>query len=314
MFPKEQSFVAAYENQMATIKDLNRQAILHDYRTRLSHYLSEQKELSQKVDSHFFNIEVDITEKNPEFERRSIQYFSEEKIVVYTASYGTLSDLIEPLTVPDNCHFYVFTDQEVPEHSIWEKVTLDFDSYDLREASAPMKEQFVKMHVHLLFETYHYSLYLDPSIKVITDPTEFIERLNAYGVVFHNNYRVDCAYIETDLNYVHGEFSKQDTEKQKEYLEKQGLPKDYGFLDTSVIFRNHHHETCIAIMEEWWDETAQQATKENIMLPLILYRRGLRTLELAGLGNDIYSNYAFKKINPPMMPEGLISYHGKVTT
>ncbi len=67
-------------------------------------------------------------------------------------------------------------------------------------------------------------------------------------------------------------------------------------------------------MEEWWDETAQQATKENIMLPLILYRRGLRTLELAGLGNDIYSNYAFKKINPPMMPEGLISYHGKVTT
>ena len=121
MFPKEQSFVAAYENQMATIKDLNRQSILHDYRTRLSHYLSEQKELSQKVDSHFFNIEVDITEKNPEFERRSIQYFSEEKIVVYTASYGTLSDLIEPLTVPDNCHFYVFTDQEVPEHSIWEK-------------------------------------------------------------------------------------------------------------------------------------------------------------------------------------------------
>lgn len=314
MFPKDEAFVVQYNQKMRDLKRMNRQTILNDYRTRLNLYLYTQKELTGRVDSEFIDIEVDITEKNPIFENRSINYFSNEKIAVYTANYGPYKQLVEPVTVPDNCDFYIFTDQEVPDHSVWEKIEVDFEQYDLEDASNIQKNLFLKLHSHLFFKDYTYSLYVNNNIKILTDPTEFIERMNEYGVIVHDNYRVDCAYIEIERCRVLNLLTEEEANDQKAYLEEEGLPQNYGFLESPVLFRDHRNETGREIMEEWWQEFKKQGKRDQISLPLVLYRRGIRTLELAGLGYDLYSNYAFRKVHQREDDEAVIEYHGKVTT
>lgn len=314
MFPKDETFAARYHQRMSDIKRMNRETILHAYRTRLNLYLSDQKELTGRVASGFFDIEVDITEKNPIFENRLINYFSNEKIAVFTAIYGSCDQLVEPLTVPDNCHFYVFTDQAVPDHSVWKKVDIAFNQYNLEDASDRMKSRFVKMHAHLFFKDYRYSLYLDGNIQLLTDPTEFIEQMNGYGVIMHDDYRVDCAYDEIKRCQALNLLTEEEATNLEGYLEEKALSRDYGFLESPVVFRDHQNEIGKEMMEEWWQEFKKQGKLDEISLPVVLYRRGIRTLELAGLGYDLYSNYAFRKMQERRNNDEPIAYYGKVTT
>lgn len=314
MLPKNQVFKTQYNKKMNAIKEANRQKIIHDYRTRLMLYLSDQDGLAAPIDDGFINIEVDNTEKNPITENLPINYFSEERIAVYTVMFGDEGALIEPLTVPDNCDFYVFTDQGVAEDSVWTKVEVDLTEHDLEDQTSVLKNSFFKMNPHSFFEDYRYSLYVDGDIKIMTDPTEFIERLDAYGVLFHDDYRMDCAYLETERCHTTGLITDEEYEHQLAHLQEQGLPRNYGFLDSAVIFRAHYNEVCMEMMNEWWQEFLKNAKQAQLNLPLVLYRREIRTLELAGLGKDLYSNYAFQKVNRRPMVEETVKFEGEVAT
>ena len=39
-------------------------------------------------------------------------YFSSEKIAIYTCIFGNYDSILEPYFVPDNCDFYIFTDHK----------------------------------------------------------------------------------------------------------------------------------------------------------------------------------------------------------
>jgi hypothetical protein len=314
MFPKNPEYEKNYSKQMKEIKEKNRQKILEDYRTRLNLYLMDETLLSTPIDSGFIDIEIDQSDKNPITENLPINYFSKERIAVYTAIFGAYDEIVEPVTVPDNCDFYIFTDQEVPRDSVWEKISVDLEEYQLTDKNNLMKNRYFKMHPHLFFEDYNYSLYIDGNIKLMTDPTEFIDRMNKYGVLFHNHYRVDCAYVETERCRVQGLGTDEEYDQHLAYLREVGLPRDYGFLECPVIFREHYNEQSKALMSEWWEALNQHAKRDQINLTAVLYKRGIRPEELAGLGNDLYSNYAFQKVNHKMSREDYVKYNGEIST
>jgi hypothetical protein len=79
--------------------------------------------------------------------RENSNYFSEDRIAVYTAIFGPYDRLIEPVTVPDNVDFFIFTDQEVAEDSIWQKMDIDLDQFsgyglDTISESGKLKKSF----------------------------------------------------------------------------------------------------------------------------------------------------------------------------
>ena len=52
---------------------------------------------------------------------RKDQYKGNAKIVVYTCIYGKYDSILEPLYYDPKCEYYIFTDQVIPEGSIWKK-------------------------------------------------------------------------------------------------------------------------------------------------------------------------------------------------
>ena len=46
----------------------------------------------------------------PERKRIEVDYFSEDRIAIYTCIIGAYDEILEPVFIPDNCDFYLITD------------------------------------------------------------------------------------------------------------------------------------------------------------------------------------------------------------
>ena len=120
MFPKDEKFVAEYNQKMKEIKMSTRQTVIDDYMRRLNLYLADQYNLTPPIDNGFVDMEIKPIEEVIGLEEEP-NYFSNDRIAVYTAIYGPYDEINEPMTNPDKGDFVSWTDQEVPEDSVWGK-------------------------------------------------------------------------------------------------------------------------------------------------------------------------------------------------
>jgi hypothetical protein len=226
---------------------------------------------------------------------KNVNYFSDERIAIYTVIFGNYDEVIEPECTPDNCDFFIVTDQTLSVNSKWKIISIDLEKYDLLSKKNSERNRFFKMHPHLLFSEYKFSMYIDGNISVITDPTEFIHDINLYGLSLHNHFRRKCVFNEIQLCIDSNKDAIVNLERHKEYLLSDEMPKNYGMLEASIIIREHNNVSCIKLMSEWWTEYSNFSKRDQISLPHILWKNNIEISEVSNLGNDIYSNYSFKK-------------------
>lgn len=246
------------------------------------------------------NITRQFTEKINPYEFQEVQmqsnYFSTERIAIYTCIFGNYDKINEPLVMPNNCDYFVITDEEKSIETNWKFKNVDLVEYGLQKESNIAKNRFFKMHPHLLFPEYKYSIYVDGNIKIMTDLTEFIQNVNSTGIQMHNHYRQDCIYKEIRKCHKMKKDSKENLDKHLNHLINNNMPKNYGMLEAPIIVRKHNNSLCIKIMEDWWQEFVQYSKRDQISLPYVLYKNDIKVADIATLGNDIYSNFAFSKV------------------
>ena len=228
--------------------------------------------------------------------REDCNYFLDERIAVYTCIIGAYDYLREPLFVPDNCDFYVITDQEVPTSSKWKK--LDMNQYldQSKQWNSTLINRYFKMNPHKIFSEYSYSLYVDGNIEIYTDMTEHINRISSHGVGFFVHGERDCVYQEIDKCIELHKDSYERLNEQRNYFQSQGMPEHYGLLAANIIARKHHDERCIAIMEEWWNVFSKGFKRDQVVLPYVLYRQGIMPHEVGTLGKDYREDCSFKRL------------------
>lgn len=287
--------VEQYKNSMYELKLLNKAQFINSKiycRKKLIEKLNGiplLKFLTNKISKKFINMSLDYEIKPVD---KDSNYFSTERIAIYIAIYGDYDKIIEPIIKPDNCDFFIFTDKpnHVIKNSVWKVREINLDGLGNIHSN-----RYLKMHAHKLFPEYNYSVYVDGNIQVITDLTEFIHGMNKFGLKLHRHYRRKCVYDEIEICIKQ---NKDDIEKllsHKDRLLKNGFPKDYGVLEAPIIVREHHNKSCIQIMESWWEEFQENSSRDQVSLPYVLWKNNITIDEIALLGNDIYSNYAFKK-------------------
>lgn len=222
----------------------------------------------------------------------ALRYFAKDKIAVYSAVFGNYDTVLEPYMTPDNCDFYLFADQSIDDrNSVWQRRICPDEIKDL-----PCAEQnrYLKMHPHLLFPEYRYSIYVDGNVQIVTDLTEYVNQLNEYGLATHIHNNRSCVYDELEAVLKSGKETKANVDKHKEYLIETGMPHNYGLLQCSVIVREHHNPQCISIMEDWWEEYLVYSKRDQVSLPHILYMHGIQIGEIGVLGRDLYKNPSFR--------------------
>ncbi len=221
-------------------------------------------------------------------------YFSTERIAVYTVITGDYDDVLEPYCMPDNCDYFLYTDRDFDDsNSAWTRRKLPPGLNGLSDAA---KNRYLKMHPHELFADYNYSIYVDGNIQIFTDMTEYINMLGPKGIGTHLHPERHCVYEELEAVVARGKESSENAGRHALYLEETGMPRQYGLLECNVIAREHHNSVCVRIMEQWWKEYMEYAKRDQISLPHVLYMNGIRVEEVGVLGDNIRANPSFRVI------------------
>ncbi len=225
----------------------------------------------------------------------SPDYFHTERIAIYTCITGGYEQLKEPVWCPDNCDFYVITDREVSSDSAWRR--LDIADMRLPEnLTSAERNRYCKMFPHRLpvIGDYKYSVYIDGKIIPYSDLTEFVNRIGESGMAFHRHTHRNCAYDEAAACLLVKKENKERIQKTIAFLESEEFPRNYGLLECCCIARAHESETMQDVMTAWWEAFMQYAKRDQLTLPCVLYKRGIRIEDVATLGYDVFANDAVR--------------------
>ena len=240
--------------------------------------------------------------QEPVIEIKESNYFSKERIAIYTCIIGNYDILREPLFVPDNCDFFVITDQEIPEDSSWKKIAPEeyIDSYlkgDERNNSILISRLF-KILPFEFFKDYRFSIYIDANFQIYTALTEYIYRLNpVYGMGFFLHEDRQCVYDEIKKCIKLGKDTRERLESCVKYLNDNGMPENYGLLTALFIVRDNQNDIMVSVMDDWWEEYKKLCRRDQISLPYILYKNNILPMDIGTLGRNYKEEYAFRRLS-----------------
>lgn len=239
---------------------------------------------------------VAVTKKDDSKDRvaeSSLDIHESERLVIYTVLFGNYDDLKEPLYVTPNCDYYILTNQEVKTDSVWKKYPIEKFQEQTKCFSNLEKARFFKLHPHLLFPEYKYSMFIDANLQMVTDMRPVFKQLENNFIAIHNQPGRDCVYQEATEIIVIGKADKAPVIEQMKAYKKEGFPKHYGLFRTCVVVREHNNEQCIKLMELWWKEINAFTKRDQLSFTYALWKMGLTKNAVSNLGYDPRTNPRF---------------------
>ena len=232
-------------------------------------------------------------------------YVRSERIVVYTALFGSYDLLREPLLHPDNIDYVLLTDQPVIEgapregESLWRRTGRE-DRIPAEYRGDPiLANRWCKLHPHLLFPEYAYSIYVDANIWILSDMTPCTAGLDRFPAAMFRHKRRDCVYDEVQACIEQKKADPAALLAQEARIRALGVPRHFGLLEASVIARRHGEEACISLMDAWWEAFLSGAGRDQISLIECLCKTGIEPKMLGTLGGNLTASCLFLQMHHP---------------
>ena len=205
------------------------------------------------------------------------------KVAVYTALYGDYDEIKKIKIKNPHCDYYIFTDQKIPPSCDWQLKEYEFS--DSFKDDPALKNRFLKMHPHLLFPEYDFSIYIDASIAIELDIFRLLSRLDDKSIaLFKHHAGVKCSYDEAERVKRIGLAKPDMVDKQMSRYKNDGFPSNYGFYECGIIVRKHSDNDCAAIMNTWWNEFLNESKRDQLSFMYSVWKNNKTAKDIACLG------------------------------
>ena len=185
------------------------------------------------------------------------------KIAIYTVSTGKYDNIKNPIFVDDSIDYYIFTEQNLSENSVWKKIDIPTE---IKKMPSLDQARFIKTHPHMFFQDYDYSVFIDGNVRITCDIKPLIytmvEKNSVIGI--HRHQVRDCIYQEAKAIYAAGKANNKILKSQIKKYKKDHFPKHYGLFETNIVIRRHNDFECIKIMEDWWNEMDKWTKRDQL--------------------------------------------------
>ena len=226
----------------------------------------------------------------------NIEFPENVKVVVYTCIAGEYDTVKEPMYVNERlCNFVAITDCAIPQYSQWKRMNIA-DIKEMKDLSPSMKNRYAKLHPHVLFPEYDYSVYVDGSITVVADVMPLIGKLvknNAWLGVHNMSNGIDCIYDEAVSVIGAKKAPKDIVEKQVAAYKKEGYPRHNGLFENTILVRKHNDPHCMKVMDDWWEQLLTFSQRDQMSFNYVLWKNNIAKKEICILGNNLYRNPRF---------------------
>ena len=217
----------------------------------------------------------------------------EKKIVVYTCIYGKYDEILEPLCVDNNCEYYIFTDSEIKEGSIWKKGNESLFPPECNTAAK--RNRYIKMFPYKFFDC-EYSIYLDGNLQLVGYPSLLIQKNIdgcKTGIAMHLAPRENCIYEEARTVCLVGKINKKERNQVLLMYKENNMPRHFGMFECNVIVRNHNNENLKTIMEYWWQQYSHGVKRDQLYFTFSLYKLGFCFEDVINFGASVNDNELF---------------------
>lgn len=216
-----------------------------------------------------------------------------ERLAVYTCIYGGYDMICEPLYKSKMCDYYIITDGDVPQNSVWKKIEPlkpeGFDSWD-----PSIRNRYYKMHPEVAFPEYKYSMYVDGNVKLLTDMYPYVSMMKNKVIGIHNYPIYDCFYRNAEFLKELGLVDKEICDRQVEAYRKEGFPEHFGYFECTIILRRHNNKVCKALMNMWWEQYNTWVKRDQQAFVYSLWKNGMDKTDVACLGPNLRKSPRFK--------------------
>ncbi|SEL56716.1 Protein of unknown function [Ruminococcus sp. YRD2003] len=220
----------------------------------------------------------------------------DKKIVVYTCISGKYDCGSEPrFTLNPNITYVMYTNQNI-KSDIWEIRPIPDSLSHLNDVQ---KNRYLKMHPHEFFEEYDYSIYIDGNVQVISDMSGLVNVIDdSVGFAMHTHFIRDCIYQEAVACQTLKKGNAQGiTDDVNRYL-RERFPRHFGLLECTVFATDLHSDDSKELFDEWWNEfQISKSSRDQLSLPVVLWRNGVSIEKCGTMGNNLYRNPKFRVLS-----------------
>lgn len=218
------------------------------------------------------------------------------KIAIYTVIFGKYDSILEPFVLEDNCDYYIVTDQEIPQKSIWEKKNLEF-IFGWNNMTNAEKNRYCKMHGNEIFDTYDYNIYIDGNLQLYGKISSLIKYVdNTTEIAMFNHPQRSCIYDEGSACLIFKKGVTSDIKKQLQRYRNEGMPCNYGMCECSVVVRKRGILSS-QIMQAWWEEFKKgECKRDQLSFPYVLWKKGISINRIGCLGDCCDKHPLFRRV------------------
>lgn len=177
----------------------------------------------------------------------------------------------------------LFCDFDAPQNMGWtirSSVRIDVHRSDLIN-------RYHKFFAHRILSGCDISIYVDGNILLYADPAELIKEFISsdapIGFAKHPERRQITDELAACIEL--GKFKMGDEKRAQEqvhkYLVDERYPDNNNLFYGGVIFRNHRYKEALdQAMEMWWREVQEYSARDQISLPYVIWKTGLKVYDL----------------------------------
>ncbi len=207
------------------------------------------------------------------------------KTLIYTSIAGHYDALPQPLVVhPDFDYICVVDELEKEKDGVWRFVKNPYYNSDYKRLSV-----WARMHPHLLFPQYDYSLYIDANVEIRS--LEFYDYLRvaiSRGALIAQvpHPTRDCIYDELEQCLNIRKVTPFQYMRHRNHYRNNNIPRHWGLYENNIIFRKHNDQIVIQISELWWSEYIKISNRDQLSLMLVYWKLKFTPDLLFGKGQN----------------------------
>lgn len=219
-----------------------------------------------------------------------------KKLALYTGIFGNPGKFNFPEISDPSVDRFCYTDLDVAEGCnqmlpVRNGQFIKNDFYQIKRLNLDYlipirRNRLVKILIpDEIFNNYEYSLYSDCK-RPYTFDFEWMLKCLAPGFDFlirkHRSKR-HCAYDEGLFCIKIKKDTKENIMQQLSFYEEEGFPRNCGLYDASWLFRRHTKELR-RHMKFWWEQVRDYSYRDQISLPYMIWKRGMKVSIYRGNG------------------------------
>jgi hypothetical protein len=187
-----------------------------------------------------------------------------ERIVVYTARFGSDAPLQPLHVVPQGVRFVCVTDRDTGTGD-WEVAIVEPPGDD-----AEHRRAWARIHPHEVLRATaperDLSLYIDPDMVITGNLQTFVNRwLLAHDLVMFRHHAAAGWWDLAEERVLSGGASARALSAFAA-LERRGVPAAAGAFDTRLIWRHHRDRAVVDLARRWWEFTESLEALDDVAL------------------------------------------------